>query len=181
MKMTQHELKKKIAEEIDDLKKQIECLIVKNTQLIMGRDKVEAGFDEACKHVYENIEELDAVAKAKQLGEVIVQLQLTNNLLNSMVYLEMAPEQIVEHNDAIEFFAAQFEAMEQEAKKISEERTQFWGSVIQDEQLDQLTMQAREADNKLTTLKMKLRTMLLMVQVPWSIELRELQQRDTKA
>ena len=39
----------------------------------------------------------------------------------------------------IEEIAAQFDEMEQDAKKIMEAMTQFWGSFIEDEQLEQLT------------------------------------------
>ena len=53
--------------------------------------------------------------------------------------------------------------MEQEAKKILEATTQFWGSVIKDEQLDQLSKQAWEADAQLTTLMVTLRTMPPMI------------------
>ena len=58
----------------------------------------------------------------------------------------------------------QFEAMEEEAKMIADEMTQFQQSVVQDDQLEQLAKQAQEA-TQLTTLKMSLRTTLLMVQI----------------
>ena len=45
---------------------------------------------------------LTIVSKAKRLGEVIAQLQLTNNLLNSLIYPEMPPEQIIELKNNIE-------------------------------------------------------------------------------
>ena len=51
---------------------------------------------------------------------------------------------------------AQFETMEQEAKEIMEATTQFWQSVVQDEQLNQLTMQVQEAEGQLMTLKTSL-------------------------
>ena len=63
---------------------------------------------------------------------MISQLQLTNILLNSLVYLDMPPEQIVEWKNMIEEFAAQLEAMEQEAKTFIEEMTWFWKSVVQE-------------------------------------------------
>ena len=54
---------------------------------------------------------------------MILYLQLTNNLLNSLVYPDMPPEQIVQRKNTIDEFAAQFEAMEQEAKMIVDETT----------------------------------------------------------
>ena len=56
-----------------------------------------------------------------------------------MVYPYTAPEQLTKWNISINEIAAQFEEIEQEAKNIIEAMTQFWGSVIQDEQLEQLT------------------------------------------
>ena len=112
-----------MVEDIIDPKTQTDCLIVKNAQLIAGRAEVEAAFDEACQHVYENTQEIDAVAEVKRLGKVIVLLQLTNNLLNSMVYPKMLPKLIVECKDSIEAVTAQFEVMEKEVKNISEVMT----------------------------------------------------------
>ena len=71
--------------------------------------------------------------------------------------------------------------MEQEAKNISESMTQFWGSVVQDEQLDQLTTQAQEAKGQLMTLKMALRSLSLMVHIAHSEELKYLHQRAAHA
>ena len=56
-----------------------------------------------------------------------------------MVYPKTAPEQVAERKSAIEEIAAQFDDMEQDAKKVTEATTQFWGSVVQDEQIDKLT------------------------------------------
>ena len=74
MKATQDELKKKIVEEIVDLKKKTDHLIVKNAQLVASRDEAEEVVNEACQHIYEIIAEIDATTKSKRLGEVIVQL-----------------------------------------------------------------------------------------------------------
>ena len=49
-------------------------------------------------------------------------------------------------------------------------------NVIQDDQLEQLTTQAREAEAQLTTLKTSLQTMPLMVQITHFKELKDLQQ-----
>ena len=67
--------------------------------------------------------------------------------------------------------------MEQEAKTIMEVTTYFRQSVVQDVQLDQLTTQAQEDEGQLTTLKTALRALPLMVQITWSEELKDLQQR----
>ena len=66
--------------------------------------------------------------------------------------------------------------MEQEAKEITEETTNFWQRVFQDEQLDQLTAQVQEAVSQLTMLKTSLRAMSLMVQITRAEELKDLQQ-----
>ena len=56
--------------------------------------------------------------------------------------------------------------MEQEAKAITEETMQFWKSIVQDEQLDQLTVQVQEVEGQLTTLNSALKDMPLMVHSP---------------
>ena len=71
--------------------------------------------------------------------------------------------------------------MEQEAKTIMEATMQFWQSIFQDEQLDQLTMQVQEAKGQLTTPKIVLRALPLMVQITWFEELKDLQQRASHA
>ena len=121
--------------------------------------------------------ELTAIAKSKHLGEVISQLQLTNNLLNSLAYLDTPPTQITEQKNTIEELVAQLEAMEQEAKMIADETTQFWQSVVQDDQLEQLAKQAQEADTQLVTLKTLLLTMPLLIHITCSEELKDLHQR----
>ena len=65
-------MQKKIAEEIIDLKKKTDRLIVENAQLVATRGEVEVVVDEPYQHIYESTTELDAVTKSKQLGEVIV-------------------------------------------------------------------------------------------------------------
>ena len=45
-------------------------------------------------------------------------------------------KQVIERKASIEEIMTQFETMEQEAKTIMEATTQFWHSIIQDEQLD---------------------------------------------
>ena len=80
----------------------------------------------------------------------------------------------------IEEIAVQFEIMEQEAKTIMEEMTQFWQSIVQDEQLDQFTKHVQEAEGQLTSLKTSLRALPLMVQITWSEELKDLQQRASR-
>ena len=81
----------------------------------------------------------------------------------------------------IEEFVAQFEGMEQEEMAIANEMKQFWKSVIQDDQLEQLAKQVREAEAQLMTLKMLLQTMPLMVQITCSKYLKDLQQRAARA
>ena len=57
-----------------------------------------------------------------------------------------------------------------------DETTQFWQSVVQDDQLEQLSKQVREFEVQLTTLKTSLHTIPLMVQITHSEELKDLQQ-----
>ena len=81
------------------------------------------------------------VAKAKNLGETIIKLQDTNLILNALVQPMMPLEQVDERKASIQEIVTQFETMEQEAKIIMEATTQFWQSIIQDKELDPLTMQ----------------------------------------
>ena len=130
----------------------------------------------AYQYIHESTTELDAVAKTKRLREFIVQLQQDNNILNALVYQDTPPEQIAKWKGSIKEIVTQFEEMEQDAKKITEATTQFWGNVVKDEQLEKLTKQLQEAEGQLVTLKKTLRTMPPIVQIMWSIELKELQQ-----
>ena len=98
-----------------------------------------------------------------------------------MVYPDTPLEQVVEQKSAIDEIAAQFEKTKQEAKNIMKAMTQFWGSVIQDEQLEQLTKQSQESEEQLETLKMALRTMPPIVHITQSMELKDLLQRVGKA
>ena len=59
-------------------------------------------------------------------------------MLNALFQRMMASEQVAEWKDSIEEIVTQFETMEQEAKTIMEATTQFWQSIVQDEQLNQL-------------------------------------------
>ena len=90
--------------------------------------------------------ELTVVSKAKHLGETIFKLQDTNLMLNALVQPTTPPEQVAERKASIEEIVTQFKTMEQKANTIMEMTTQFWQSVVQDVQLDQLTAQVQEAE-----------------------------------
>ena len=83
-------------------------------------------------------------------------------------------EKIAARKREIEYLATQLDEMEQEAKKVMDVTTLFWGSIVQDEQLAQLTTQLQEEEGKLTKLKTSLRVMPLMVHITKSVELKEL-------
>ena len=51
----------------------------------------------------------------------------------------MPPWKIYERKNAIEEVVAQIEELEKEAKKVIEPTIEFWGSIIQDAQLEKLT------------------------------------------
>ena len=87
----------------------------------------------------------------------------------------------MEWKTTIEYIAAQFDELEQDAKNIIEVMTQFWGNIVNDEKLEQLTTQLQEAKNQLATLKKSLRTMLPIVSITWSAKLKELHQQVVKA
>ena len=78
---------------------------------------------DACQHIHERTIELDAVAKEKQLGKVIMQLQQDNIILNSLVYPDTPPEQVEERKGAIKNIVVQFKEMEQDAKMITQAMT----------------------------------------------------------
>ena len=91
---------------------------------------VEKVVDEAYQYIFESMTDITIVVKAKQLGEIIFQLQDTNLLLNALVHPVTLLEQVAERKDTIEEIAAQFEKMEQEAKTIMEVMMQFWNNVV---------------------------------------------------
>ena len=70
--------------------------------------------------------------------------------------------------------ATQLKEMEQEAKKVAQDTKQFCGSVVQDEQLEQLTTQLQEVEGQLETLKTLLRALPPVVQITKFAELKEL-------
>ena len=72
MKKLQEELKTNTAEEITELKKETDHLIVEKDHLFDIRVQVEAAVVDTCKHVDENVVELYVVKKTKRLGEIIV-------------------------------------------------------------------------------------------------------------
>ena len=62
-------------------------------------------------------------------------------MLNSLVQPMTPAKQVANRKSSIEYITTQFESMDQQAKTIMEVTTQFWQSIVQDEQLDQLTTQ----------------------------------------
>ena len=66
-KQMQAELQWKDANEITELNKEKECLIVKKVQLYASCREVEQAIDEDCQHIYQTTEELTSVSKAKWL------------------------------------------------------------------------------------------------------------------
>ena len=85
-------MQQKATNKITELKKEQDHLIVEKAQLYASCSEVEKAVDEACQHIYEIMMKRTAVSKAKRLVEVIAQLQLTNNLLNSLGYPNTPPE-----------------------------------------------------------------------------------------
>ena len=65
LKEAQAEWQHKVAEEITMLRKAQDDLIIENAQLCASCGKVEKVVDEACQHIFENIANITAVAKAK--------------------------------------------------------------------------------------------------------------------
>ena len=61
--------------------------------------------------------------------------------MNALVYPDMPPEKIAKRKTTKEEVEAQLEELEQEAKKVIDAMTKFWGNIIQDEQLKKLTKQ----------------------------------------
>ena len=60
------------------------------------------------------------------MGQTLIQLQDHNLLLQAQAQPTTSPEQVVERKSSLEEIATQFGHMEQEAKSIMEETTQFW-------------------------------------------------------
>ena len=98
-----------------------------------------------------------------------------------MVYLDTLPGQVSEWKSSIEDIVTQFDDMEKYAKNVMEATSQFWGSVVHDEQWEKLTTKLQEADNQLAMLKTTLRTIPPLVSITRSTKLKELQQRVGKA
>ena len=74
----------------------------------------------------------------------------------------------------------QLEEMDKEVKHVTNVTTQFLGSIVQDEKLDQLIMQLHKAQRNIAMLRKLLKEMPLVVQIMKATELKELQQCVTK-
>ena len=74
MKAAQAKLQRKATEEITELKKVQDHLIIEKARLCASCGVVEQAIDEACQHIFERTAKINVVTKAKQLGEVISQL-----------------------------------------------------------------------------------------------------------
>ena len=106
MKETQAKLQRKAVEEIIELKKAQDLLIIEKAQICASCGEVKQVVDEACQHIFRSIANITPVAKANQLGEIIVQLQDTNLLLNALVHPSTPPEQVSERKATIDEIVA---------------------------------------------------------------------------
>ena len=93
----------------------------------------------------------------------------------------MPPKQAAADKGMIEYVATKLEDSEKAAKRITNETTQFWISVVQDEQLQKLSTQLHEAKAQLIEMRVSLKKMPLIVKVTKAVELKALQQRATKS
>ena len=121
--MEQDELKRKYSQDITTLKQEIDHLVIEKVQLFSRIHEFEEAIAKAYQHIHEITADLDFITKSKRLGQVIVQLQLENILLNAMVYPEIPPEKVTERKSSIEQIKAQFDEKEQDTKKVTEEMT----------------------------------------------------------
>ena len=70
--MGKAELQHKAAEEVTELRKVHDRLIVEQAQKCARCGEVEQDVDEACQYIFESTIELTVVAKSKNLGETII-------------------------------------------------------------------------------------------------------------
>ena len=74
LKVTQAGLQWKATEEIIDLKKAQDCLIVEQVQLCARCNEVEQDIFDACQNIFDNTSALTLVEKAKRLGQSLVHI-----------------------------------------------------------------------------------------------------------
>ena len=139
LQKAQEELKMKTTEEITELKKEIDHLVVEKAHLFDSWVKLEATVVDSCKHVLESTTKPDAVAREKWLGDVIVQSKSVNNILEALIHRSTPPKKIIARKGEIKESAKQLDKLEQDEKKVVDSTTQFCGNVVQDEQLVKLT------------------------------------------
>ena len=159
MKKEQEELMAKSTKEIEELNKEHDQLLVEKEQLWDNIVQLENVISQVYERVPEVATDEDTEAKVQRLGMIIAQLEHNNNILNALVHLETLPRKIPKRKSAIEDVVTHLEEMKQEVKKVIDATMQFWGSVVQNEQLAQLTNELQEVEGQLPTLKMKLREM----------------------
>ena len=124
MRRAKEKLTKGNAQEIEVLKK--------------THEELEATVTNSCQRVLESTVELDAVAKAKKLGVVIEQQQSETSILDALIHPSTPPEHIAARKDEIEELDTQLDELEKDAKKVTDSTTQVWGSIVQDEQIEQV-------------------------------------------
>ena len=174
LKKEQEDLRMKRVEEIIELKKEQYRLVIEKAHLWDNHVKLEEAVADSCQHILERTTDIDVVEIPHHLETIISKLQSENNILETLVHLTIPPEKIAVRKSAIEYLATQLNEMEKEVKKVTDVTSQFQGSIVDDEQLAQLTTQLQEEEGDLATLKTSLRVMPMMVQITKSANLKEM-------
>ena len=99
-------------------------------ELKNSRVEFEAKVADSFQHVLESTTELDAVARVRNLGDVIEKLQRESNILDALIHPSTPPEKIATRKDDIEQLATQLDELEQDSKKVTDPTTQVWGSIV---------------------------------------------------
>ena len=101
-------MQKKDANEIMELKKVQDHLIIEQVQMCARCGKFKQAVSKYHQHISENTTELTPVKKAKRLEQIIVQLQDNNLMLQAMVQPMTPLEQVAERKSCIEDIATKF-------------------------------------------------------------------------
>ena len=133
-------------QEIERLKKAQDVLIMEKAQLLDDRLQLEKYVSFTCQEILDIIDEMVVEEKYLWLGQFITDLRGYLKELQEQMTPRTPPEQVVECKTKIEEVYAQLEESEKDTKAITYYTAQFLGSVVQDEQLQQLSMQLQEAE-----------------------------------
>ena len=131
MKSQEQEEASKI--EIVELKKEQVMFIIEKVQLWDTRARLEKVVSDTYQEVLVMEEDLDVLAKAQKLGQIVPGFKKDIVYLEVLLNPSMLPKVVDACKSTMKDSTMHLEDREKEVKEIIDAATQFWGSVVQGE------------------------------------------------